>query len=214
MNESSPSPSFDDDEISLLDLLVTLTDNLKLLLLGPLVAGMLAYGVAFMVPKTFESEAIIKLPTILSTSNEALVTLLQSARALDPIAQDLGMVKGEEDLTSARKSLKERIQVSVGKKDGLITVKAQGETAAQAQQLAQRLISQAMLLTKPQAEETKRLEAKLATHKFELQAAQNAIRELESKGQSSGSLAPVLLNVVQGANAQILAIESQLLGMT
>ena len=43
----------EDDEISLLDLLQVVADNLRLLVLGPLVAGLLALGITFAIPPTF-----------------------------------------------------------------------------------------------------------------------------------------------------------------
>jgi uncharacterized protein involved in exopolysaccharide biosynthesis len=44
-----------DDEIDLLDLLVTVAENIKLLILGPLLAGVLAFGVVSVLPATYES---------------------------------------------------------------------------------------------------------------------------------------------------------------
>ena len=43
----------DDDEISLLDLLQVVADNLRLLVLGPLVAGLLALAYSFTITPTF-----------------------------------------------------------------------------------------------------------------------------------------------------------------
>ena len=40
----TPQP-FADDEIDLLDLLVTVADNIKLLIISPIVAGLVALGV-------------------------------------------------------------------------------------------------------------------------------------------------------------------------
>jgi len=40
----------EDDEISLLDLLQTIVDNLRLLVLGPLAVGLLALGISFAIP--------------------------------------------------------------------------------------------------------------------------------------------------------------------
>ena len=42
-----------EDEISLLDLLQTIVDNLRLLIIGPLVVGLAALGISFAVPPTF-----------------------------------------------------------------------------------------------------------------------------------------------------------------
>lgn len=47
------TPIEDDDEISLLDLLQVVVDNLRLLVLVPLVAGLLALGITFAIPPTF-----------------------------------------------------------------------------------------------------------------------------------------------------------------
>ena len=51
---TDPQPmSMDDDEISLLDLLQVVADNLRLLVLGPLVAGLLTLGYSFTITPTF-----------------------------------------------------------------------------------------------------------------------------------------------------------------
>ena len=46
----------DDDETSLLDLLQVVVDNLRLLVLGPLVCGMAALGISFAIPPTFTAK--------------------------------------------------------------------------------------------------------------------------------------------------------------
>ena len=43
----------EDDEISLLDLLQVVADNLRLLVLGPLAAGLLALGCTFIITPSF-----------------------------------------------------------------------------------------------------------------------------------------------------------------
>ena len=45
-----------EDEISLLDLLTVVVDNLRLLLLGPLVVGLAALGVSFTISPTFTAK--------------------------------------------------------------------------------------------------------------------------------------------------------------
>ena len=47
-----------DEEISLIDLLQVVVDNLRLLVLGPLGVGLLALGVAFSVPPTFTAKTV------------------------------------------------------------------------------------------------------------------------------------------------------------
>ena len=46
-------PAPDDDEISLLDILQVVADNLRLLVLGPLLAGLVALGYRFTITPTF-----------------------------------------------------------------------------------------------------------------------------------------------------------------
>ena len=51
------SQDLDNDEISLLDLALTVAENLRLLIIGPIAAGLIALGVSSLLPKTFESVA-------------------------------------------------------------------------------------------------------------------------------------------------------------
>ena len=52
----------DPDEISLLDLLVTAAESWKLLIFGPIAAGLVGLGVAFLLPATYVSTAVLSLP--------------------------------------------------------------------------------------------------------------------------------------------------------
>lgn len=222
---SASVSTYEDDEISLLDLLVTITDNLKLLILGPMAAGLIALGVGFVVPPTFESEALIKVPNPVSTttttankslSAEALAATLQSAVALDPVVLANGgpnTAQGQT-LTDARKALQSRISVSIGKKDGLLTLKAQGESPQQAQQLAQQLIAQAQRVSKPHGDDLKRLQDQLDNQKLQLEAAQQALREYTQSKSANNTSAPLLLTLVQSASQRMLELEDHMRGLT
>ena len=222
---SASVSTYEDDEISLLDLLVTITDNLKLLILGPMAAGLIALGVGFVVPPTFESEALIKVPNPVSTttttankslSAEALAATLQSAVALDPVVLANGgpnTAQGQT-LTDARKALQSRISVSIGKKDGLLTLKAQGESPQQAQQLAQQLIAQAQRVSKPHGDDLKRLQDQLDNQKLQLEAAQQALREYTQSKAANNTSAPLLLTLVQSASQRMLELEDHMRGLT
>ena len=220
---SASVSTYEDDEISLLDLLVTITDNLKLLILGPMAAGLIALGVGFVVAPTFESEALIKVPNPVSTttankslSAEALDATLQSAVALDPVVLANGgpnTAQGQT-LTDARKALQSRISMSIGKKDGLLTLKAQGESPQQAQQLAQQLIAQAQRVSKPHGDDLKRLQDQLDNQKLQLEAAQQALREYTQSKTANNTSAPLLLTLVQSASQRMLELEDHIRGLT
>jgi uncharacterized protein involved in exopolysaccharide biosynthesis len=78
MSENTYEAPQADDEISLLDLLSTLTENLRLLILGPLLAGVAALGFAFVITPTFESRAVLRFDGAAGLTNEAAGVALAS----------------------------------------------------------------------------------------------------------------------------------------
>lgn len=122
-------PTFEDDEISLLDLLVTLAESYKLLLFGPLVAGVLAGGLSFLWPKTFESVSLLRL-----AEEEAAV--LHAAPVLDPLIDKFGLLADAQGFRDdARQGLKKRLTFVVDKKNKLLTITTKGFTPDEAQAL-------------------------------------------------------------------------------
>jgi capsular polysaccharide biosynthesis protein len=55
MHDQTPA-LLEEDEISLLDLLQTIVDNLRLLVLGPLAVGITALGISYFIPPTYTSK--------------------------------------------------------------------------------------------------------------------------------------------------------------
>ena len=81
--QSMPSSMHpEDDEISLLDLLQVVADNLRLLVLGPLVAGLLALVYSFTIPPTFTATTKFMPPQ----QQSAAASMLQSLGALGGLA--------------------------------------------------------------------------------------------------------------------------------
>ena len=73
----------EDDEISLLDLLQVVADNLRLLVLGPLAAGLLALGISFAITPTFTATTKFMPP---QQQASGAASLLQSLGALGGLA--------------------------------------------------------------------------------------------------------------------------------
>ena len=125
------SPSLfpvEDDEISLLDLALTVAENLRLLIIGPIAAGLIALGVSSLLPKTFESVAILNV----IDQPEKVASLATSATVLDPVAEQIGLTKlATKD--AARAELRGRVSMAVGRKDGLLTLTTKGESGEEAQ---------------------------------------------------------------------------------
>ena len=66
----------EDDEISLLDLLLVVVENLRLLVLGPLAVGLAALGISFMIPPTYTAKTQFLPPQQQQSSASALVQAL------------------------------------------------------------------------------------------------------------------------------------------
>ena len=115
------SQDLDNDEISLLDLPLTVAENLRRLIIGPIAAGLIALGASSLLPKTFESVAILNV----IDQPEKVASLTTSAAVLDPVAEQLGLTKSATR-AAARAVLRGRISMAVGRKDGLLTLTTKG----------------------------------------------------------------------------------------
>jgi tyrosine-protein kinase Etk/Wzc len=83
-----------EDEISLLDLLQTIVDNLRLLVLGPLVVGLAALGISFSIPPTFTAKTQFLPPQQLQS---AAASMLASLGGLGGLAGAVGGIKNPAD---------------------------------------------------------------------------------------------------------------------
>jgi tyrosine-protein kinase Etk/Wzc len=138
-----------DEEISLLDLLQVVVDNLRLLVLGPLVCGLAALGISFAIPPTFTAKTQFLPPqqqqsaaasmlaslgalgglagaaTGIKSPADQYIAFMKSVSVQDALIERLNLLdKYEAKLkTNARLTLIENVRISSGK-DGLIRVEA------------------------------------------------------------------------------------------
>jgi tyrosine-protein kinase Etk/Wzc len=157
--QSSPPDS--DDEISLLDLLQVIADNLRLLVLGPIAAGLIALAITFAIPPTFTAITKFMPPQQQSTSEAALVKSLGALSGFagsatgikNPSEQFVGFLKsrsvadslierfklseryGRKLKQDTRKELEDLTKIAIGK-DGLISVEVDDKDPIMAAQLA------------------------------------------------------------------------------
>jgi len=146
-----------DDEISLLDLALTVAENLRLLIIGPIAAGLIALGVSSLLPKTFESVAILNV----NDQPEKVASLAASAAVLDPVAEQLGLTKSATK-DAARAAPRESVSMAVGRKDGLLTLTTKGESGEAAQALANAVLAQLFVAVAPKGQDVTYLEKSLA----------------------------------------------------
>lgn len=151
----------EDDEISLLDLLQVVADNLRLLVLAPLAAGLLALGISFAIAPTFtattkfmppqqqQSAAASMLSSLgalgglagaatgLKNPADQYVAFLKSRSVQDVLIDRFKLMEryGSKLKTDARTALEGASKIASGK-DGLITIDVDDKDPAFAAQLA------------------------------------------------------------------------------
>jgi len=137
----------EDDEISLLDLLQTIVDNLRLLVLGPLAVGLAALGISFAIPPTYTAKTQFLPPQQQQSAAASMLASLGSLGGLagaaaglkNPADQYVAYLKSnsvedalidrfklmdrydEDYKQDARKALEKNVRIASGK-DGLISV--------------------------------------------------------------------------------------------
>lgn len=205
----------DEDEISLLDLLQVVVENFWLLILVPILVGLMALGISYLIPPTFTAVTKIMPPQQQQSSaaallqnlgalggiagaasgiknpNDQFVAFMQSRTIQDALIKRFQLierynVKFNED---ARKTLTAKVRIASGK-DGLITISADDEQPAFAAELANAHVSQlAELLSKLAVTEAQQrrvfFEKQLIKAKENLSKAEVA---LQSTGVSASTL--------------------------
>ena len=89
MTDILPQSPDQDDEISLLDLLQTVVDNLRLLVLGPLAVGLAALGISFLLTPTFTAKTQFLPPQQQQSAAASMIASLGSLGGLAGAAAGL-----------------------------------------------------------------------------------------------------------------------------
>jgi uncharacterized protein involved in exopolysaccharide biosynthesis len=215
---STAAEAFDDDEdgLDLLDLALPLLQHWKLLVIGPLLAGGLAIGATYLIKPTFTSRTVFLPPQQqqsaaasalaslgalsglagaaagIKSPADQYVALLQSATVADRLIDEFKLmhVYDNEYRFQTRKELAENARVSLGKKDGLITVEIDDVDPERAAAMANRHVDELRRLTSQLAlteAQQRRLffETQLKKTRDELTTAQQA---LQTSGFNPGAL--------------------------
>ena len=96
--QASSGEMQDDDEISLLDLLQVIVDNLRLLVLGPLVCGLVALGISFSITPIFTAKTQFLTP---QQQQSSAASMLASFGALGGLAGAATGLKNPADQYAA-----------------------------------------------------------------------------------------------------------------
>ena len=155
-----------DDEIDLLDLLVTVAENIKLLILGPLLAGVLAFGVVSVLPATYESSFTLQGQKKVGPADKpvdlftpAQVNQLVTSPAFLADAAKALQSSGQGDWAALLQSGAVSSQVPRNTTHVQVTVKTQDPQAAQA--VAQALLKASLVNSYVTGEAKAKIEAEL-----------------------------------------------------
>lgn len=216
MEEIQRSFLIAEEETGLLDVMVVLAENIKLLIIGPLVAGLCALGIGFVLPPTYESVAVLQ-------AEQATASLMGTATVLDPVAAGLGLTK-DDTVEEARRKLRGQVKTAVGRNDKLLTLTVSAGTAVQAQAIAGAVLRQTYQESRPKGTARARLEKQLAEAQARLKNAQDVsavmLKRLESNGASVSGGAELargyaeMLGATGAAHNQFSALEAQLEGLS
>lgn len=232
-----------DDEISLLDLAITIKQNIKLLILTPVAAGLVALGGSFLIQPTFTATTTFLQP---QQQQSSAVAMLQGLGALgglagaasglkNPADQYVAFVKSrtvqdalvkrfalqpryEAELhEDALRALEGKARISAGK-DGLIKVEVDDTEPAFAAQLANAHVEElSKLLDRLAVTEAQQrrvfYEKQLAQTKAKLTVAQTA---LQRSGINEGALRAepkMAAEAYAAMKAEVTAAQVRLQGM-
>jgi len=208
----------EENEISLVDLLLVVADNLKLLILGPLLVGLLALGIGYALPQSFTSQAHLNL----GDSAKAVEAMMRSPAVLDVVLKQFPSPLGVTD--RARDELAKKFQFGTGPKGaGVTKLEVEEESPARAQSLANALIDTWLATTKPPPESKLELTRKLKLSQDSLETVSQLLKRMAGETATLiqpnvkyelGTQAVQLLHLRNGYVVAIAAIELQLQGQT
>ena len=233
MTDQPTLPADSNDEIDLLDLLQTIVDNLRLLILGPLVAGLAALGISFAIAPTFTAQTSFLPPqqqqgmaasmlaslgalgglagaaSGIKNPNDQYVAFLKSNSVEDALIDrfDLMSRYKAEFRANARKTLEANVKVSTGK-DGIITVAVDDKDPQTAADIANAYVQELTRLMGRLAV----TEAQQRRQFFEkqLQQTQEKLSQAEIAIKATGISSNVLKANPESAVAAVASLQAQI----
>jgi uncharacterized protein involved in exopolysaccharide biosynthesis len=166
--------AIEENQVGMLDLLLVIAENIKLLVIVPLVIGLLSLLVGFALPQSFTSQAIL-----VSAPAQA-VSMMKSPLVLDPVINVLNLSSGIS-MESARIRLADQTKAVIGK-DTLLRLDVTAGKPEEAQRIANLMIDSYLKSTKPGELDRADLEKRLSYAQISLTSVRNLIERITSNG--------------------------------
>ena len=187
----------DENELSFLDPLIVVAENLKLLILGPFLIGLMALGIGYVLPQSFTTHAILTPPVDVQAQAAAIMV---SPLVLDSVVESLKLLRGDS-IQQARTRLETRVKAAAAK-EGLLRLDVTANSPTEAQSIANAVIDAWLRSTVPGPQDRADLEKKLAFAKVSLES----VRRLQDILTTEGAV-PLGKSLTRGeAGTSIVAV--------
>lgn len=180
------------DEIGLLDLLIPIVENLRLLILATIFAAALSYALSFLQTASYESVAI-------QSGDAQLEALYNSTQGHSALVERSGYKKADETVEAAQERLSENLNASFNSKNNTVTIKAVADSPAMAQRIVQEAIEVVSKLNQRRLNDLRRLQEQFAIatqREREYSAAAEAVAKKVAESAETSSFA----NLIQSQN--------------
>lgn len=196
-----------DDQAGLLDIVIILVGAWRLLVFGPLAAAILIGGLSFMLPKTYESTAIVRL-------TEADLGLLNATPVLDSLINKFELLAefdGERD--DARQALVKNLSYRFDKKTGFVTISVVAQTPERAQAMVRHVIDAMLQELLPKGKNRVQIESRIATNEIIISNNKDALDQLRKQMGKMGNDAglEVVMKYYASLSADIAAKEYEII---
>ena len=224
----------DSGEISLLDVALVFAENLRLLILVPLGAGLLALGISFFIPPTYTATTRILPPTQQQSTSAVLAAQLGSLASLvggtaglkNPADQYVALLKSrsvsdaiiqrfklrelydERYIEDTRKELEKQSRISAGLKDGVISIEVDDHDPKRAADMANAFVEELRNLSKTLAI-TEAAQRRLFFEE-QLKQAKDDLTKSESALRGSNVSEATLRTVPQAALEALARLKAQI----
>lgn len=217
-----PPATTPDDEIDLLDLVLTIAENIKLLVMGPLLAGLVALGGVWVWPSTFESSFTLNAQKTLTTDGvnitpQQISTVVLAKPTLQAAAQALTAAK-QPNL--AQHLVAGAATSTIPRNTTLVLVTVRAPTAQAAHDMAQSLLAATLKGSRPQGEELARLTQDLQKDLSALENARiletrldQAIKGGKANGEDLAKSYPSLLSAIAEQSRRVEQHRARLAGL-
>lgn len=236
-------PTNDDEEVSLLDILVVVSGNLRLLVFGPILAGLIALGYAFTVTPIFTARTSFFPPQQEQSASAAMlaqlgslggiaasgsgiqnptdqyVALLKSSTIADQIVRQFGLIDvyGVDYRQAARNTLMRNTNISAGR-DGLIVIEVDDVLPERAAKIANAYVRELQsLLDRLELTEAQQrrafFEKQLKKTKETLAKAESALAAVSVTSQAIKANPETAVTAVARLQAQVTAQEVKVASM-